>query len=95
MTARLKTHEQDLASANNTAKIKARARQQRARIGLIFSVVAIWLFQTAYVTVKAVNDPLILDDVEKFISLIAITGGLVALLVVKLWPESEGECPPP
>ncbi len=89
--AQERTHEQDLAYANNIAKIKAHARQQRARIGLIFSIVLIWLFQTGYVTVKAVNDPLILDDVEKFISLITITGGLVAVLVVKLWPEGDSE----
>ncbi len=85
------THDNKIAEAKNITKLKMKARQQSARITLIFAVVAIWLFQTGYVTVKAVNDPLILTDVEKFISLIAVTGGLVGLLVVKLWPESESE----
>ncbi|KKL76831.1 hypothetical protein LCGC14_2040930 [marine sediment metagenome] len=82
-------HLHEIAEAKNVSLLRAKLIQQSARIGLIFSIVATWLFQTGYVTIKAVNHPEILTDVEKFTALILITGGLVAVLVMKLWPENE------
>ena len=63
--------------------------QQRVRMFLAELIVAMWLTQVGWVTVHSVFDPLILVDIEKFISLITVTGGLVLYIVTKLWPENE------
>ena len=89
MAAPGRTHEQELAASRQSHEQRAALLQQFARLFLIISLTAAWLGQALYVTYHAVGNPLILEDVEKFIALIAITGGLVATLVVKLWPEAK------
>lgn len=85
-----RTHEQDLASRAQDHTELMRRRQQSARFTIILLIVLVWLTQTAYVTYFAVHDPKILDDVEKFIGLIAVTGGVATVIIMKLWPENEG-----
>ena len=54
-------------------------------------IVLVWLTQTAYVTYYAVQEPAILTDIEKFIALIGVTGGVAVLLIAKLWPETNSD----
>ena len=56
----------------------------------LWFITGVWLAQSAYVTIFAVDDPLILEDVEKFIGLIGVTGLVATNLVGKLWLDSNG-----
>ena len=88
--ARAEAKEEDRAAqALETHKNKALTRQQRARLAIVILITLVWLGQTGLVTVYAVLDPKILTDIEKFIGLIAVTGGVISLLIIKLWPENE------
>ena len=88
MAAPGRTHEQVLAEGAQAHGHQQRSRQQLARFAVIIFIVGIWLLQTAYVTYFAVKDPLILDDVEKFIALIGVTGIVAGQIIGKLWPEN-------
>ncbi len=82
-----RTHEQDLAVRKQMHDQAQAFRLQLARVWIIFAIVAIWLGQTAFVTYYAVDDPAILDDVEKFIALIAVSGSVATVIIMKLWPD--------
>lgn len=84
-----RNHDQDLASRTLAAQLELQQRQQLARFAVIFLIVLVWLIQTGAVTYASITDTAILNDVEKFIGLLAVTGGLSGLLVLKLWPENE------
>ena len=64
-------------------------RLQLMRFVIIFLITVAWLAQVLGVTYFAIIDPLILDDVEKFIALIGVTGVVAVGLVMKLWPEAK------
>ena len=82
-----RTHEQDLARRKQIHDQAQAFRLQVARVMLIFFIVMIWLVQTAFVTYHAVEDPKILTDIEKFIGLLAVTGSLATVIIMKLWPD--------
>ena len=84
-----RSHDEELALIEKNHQVRIAQRQQLARLFVIVLIVGVWLAQTAYVTVHAVGDPLILVDIEKFIGLIAVTGGVAAVIIMKLWPQTD------
>ena len=84
-----RTHEQSLAYLDKVHDINVAQRQQLARILVIMGIVAAWLWQTVYVTLGALRDPLILVDIEKFTGLIAVTGAVATVIIMKLWPQND------
>ena len=82
-------HDHATAQTKQVAELRAAVRQQLARLLVIILIVAIWLAQTGYVTYKAVAEPAILVDIEKFIALIGVTGIVAGQIINKLWPQQE------
>jgi hypothetical protein len=82
------SHRHRIVELELTVKLEERRRQQVWRLRLIILISVAWIVQTLFVTWSAVVNPLILDDVEKFLSLIAVTGAVVAVLVPRLWPQN-------
>ncbi len=81
-------HQEYLEKADQEHAHLLARRQQWVRFLVILLIISVWLSQTLYVTWRAVNEPDILTDIEKFILLIGVTGGVAAVLILKLWPEN-------
>ena len=93
---RKEDHQFELSRLEAGGDQSRRTRRQWVRFIILSFVVAIWLIQTAYITYHSVKDKEVLTDIEKYILLIGVTGGIVYLLVPKLWPErAETEEPKP
>ena len=89
LEASTQDHEHQMARAKQSAEVRTAGRQQLARLLVIVFIVTVWLAQTGYVTYKAVAEPEILVDIEKFIALIGVTGIVAGQIINKLWPQQE------
>lgn len=85
-------HEVDMTLASGDQL--RRRRRQWVRFFITVFTVCVWLAQTGYITYHAIWQAGVLMDIEKYVLLIGVTGGVVYLLIPKLWPDAETDEPP-
>lgn len=90
-TAPSQEHSEALATRAQAHRQRFWVKQQWVRLFVAVAVVAAWLAQVLYVTYMVIQEALLLDDVEKLLLVVGVTGIVVERIVSNLWPKGETE----
>jgi len=82
-------HREELEARAQVHKQGFWVKQQWVRLIVAVAVVAAWLTQVLYVTYQVIQNAPLLQDVEKLLLVVGVTGIVVERIVTNLWPRGE------